>query len=171
VFICFIAASGCGPSIPKDSQAREILEKHYAPFTQLGFNMTDFRKLNAVLKENSGQKVYVYSFLAAFKLPSGIAWHSGGLMTDGFIQDPGNKEDSWGTKYESLPKGTTAIARGKITFRLTEKGWVSEDAPDTEEFAYCSGAIWSGMDGSIDHHEIVNPETCYWKHGWEKLNY
>ena len=43
----------------------------------------------------------------------------------GFVKDTRQKGSMWIGKLTSLPKGTTAVSRGTITFRETEKGWIS----------------------------------------------
>jgi hypothetical protein len=49
----------------------------------------------------------------------------------------------------------TAVLRGTITFRFTEKGWVSPKVPDQFDQNYCTD---------------LKPEACYKKLGWDKLN-
>ena len=150
----------CGSSRPSDSQARKVVETHFRTLTQLGAKITDFRKLNGESKELEGQKIYTYRFLAAAELPAGIAWlNTTGSMVayanrGGFVRDIGQKGSMWIGQFTPLPKGTTAISRGTITFRMTEKGWLSSDLPDTVDDGYCTDK---------------GPADCYEKLGWNKL--
>ncbi len=119
-----------------------------------------FTKLNAVRKEIEGQPIYEYSFLAAYEMPSGYAWQKGGLGGgEGFIKDPGVSTGPWGIHYYSIAKGSTAVQRGKITFRLTEKGWMSSDLPDHSDVGYCNGK------------DDIVPEVCLKNLGWDNPNY
>jgi len=163
VLVCLSISAfvgGCGASRPSDSQARRVVEAHFQYLTQLGARITDFRKLNAESKVLEGQKIYIYSFLAAAELPAGIAWHdtSGSMIAmtvrGGFVKDTHQKGSMWVGRFATLPKGTTAVARGTITFRATEKGWLSSGLPDTVDDGYCKDK---------------RPTDCYTKLGWNKL--
>jgi hypothetical protein len=87
----------------------------------LGLKVTDFRKLNAESKEVNGQKVYVYQFLSAAEVPNGFAFRTKGAGGElGLSKDPGvGARSGWLGEFTPLPKGTTGIRRGTITFRLT----------------------------------------------------
>lgn len=146
--------AACGVSVPSDDQARQVVEKSFADLKALGAKVTDVRKLNGESLEQAGQKLYVYHFLAAAELPGGVAWVKGGLMAfggGGFIKDPG-RSNVW-MQTVSLPAGTTAVRRGKITFRQTEKGWLSADLPDTADSGYCTQ---------------LKPDACYRELKWDK---
>jgi hypothetical protein len=155
-----VFVAGCGASRPSDSQARKVVEAHFQYLVQLGAKITDFRKLNAESKVREGQRIYIYTFLAAAELPAGIAWQdtSGSMiaMTNrgGFVKDAHQRGSIWVGKFTSLPKGTTAVKRGTITFRETEKGWLSAGMPDSVDDGYCTDK---------------GPTDCYAKLGWNKL--
>jgi len=115
--------------------------------------LIDFRKVNAEAKEIQGQKVYVYDFISAWELPDGLAWRDSG-GEPGFWKDfgPGDRNNFLG-HFVPLPKGTTAVRRGTITFRYTENGWVSGKVPDNWTDNYCTD---------------LKPDACYTKVGWDK---
>lgn len=137
LFLCLFFSVACNSSAPSDSQAGKVVENSYQDLTQLGARVIDCRKLNAESKLIEGQKIYEYQFLAAAEIPAGVAWKNGGM--GGFIEDPGAKAAKLGIQsyFTSLPKGTTAVRRGTITFRYTDGGWVSADLPDTSSDGYC----------------------------------
>ncbi len=154
LFICLFMATSCGPSVPSESQARQIAEGPSGQLTQLGAKMIDFRKLNGVSQEVLGQKIYEYDFLAAFELPAGLAWvKQTALGGGGFVKDPG---PGWEWGVQSIPRGSIAVEKGKISFRLTEKGWVSDDHPDDLRSGYCTGA--------------TSPQACYASTGFNTVN-
>jgi hypothetical protein len=152
----FVAS--CGASKPSDNQARKVVEAHFQFLSQLGAKTTDCRKLNAESKELEGQKIYIYHFLAAAELPAGIAWHdtSGSMVAltvrGGFVKDTHQKGSMWIGKFTSLPKGTTAVSRGTITFRETENGWLTSSL--SADDGYCTDK---------------GPKDCYASLGWNKL--
>lgn len=160
LFLCVVFTMGCGSSKPSDGQARKVVESRLQPLTQMGAKITDFRKLNAESRELEGQKVYLYHYLAAADLPAGVAWQStaGSMIAlasgGGFVKDSGQKGSIWVGHFTSLPKGTTAVSKGTITFRLTEKGWLSANVPDNAAVAYCTDK---------------GPADCYHKLGWDTL--
>jgi len=153
-----VFVAGCGASRPSDNQARKVVETHFQLLTQSGAKMIDFRKLNAESKELEGQRIYIYHFLAGAELPAGIAWHdtSGSMVAltvrGGFVQDTHQKGSMWIGKFTSLPKGTTAVSRGTITFRETEKGWISSTL--SVDDGYCTDK---------------GPTDCYARLGWNRL--
>ena len=161
MFIILFGATSCGPTIPSDFQARKVLEDSSAFFTQAGAQIIDFRKMNAVSREVNGQKFYEYDFLVAFKLPDGFAWKSAGWTGggSGIVKYPGYDNDMFGTKYAKLPKGNIAAERGKITFSLTEKGWISNDIPNIVQIGNCSPP------------DNISPETCYAALKYNNLNF
>lgn len=148
-----LSLAACGASIPSDEQARQVVDESFADLKALGATVIDFRKLNGESLERGGQKLYVYHFLAAAELPGGVAWMKAGLG-GGFIKDPGKY--SVYLHAESLPAGTIAVRRGRITFRLTEKGWLSADLPVTAaaDNGYCT--------------KLTKPEACYKELKWDK---
>jgi hypothetical protein len=160
VFFALAAGTGCGPSTPSKSQAQKVSEASFAGMMKDGARLIYFRKLNAVRKEIEGQKIYEYSFLAAYEMPAGYAWQKGGLTAEqGFVKDPGVSTGPWGVRYYSIAKGSTAVQRGKIIFRQTEMGWMSNDLPDRSDVGYCNGK------------DDVVPEVCLKNLGWDNPNY
>ncbi|SEQ41494.1 hypothetical protein SAMN04488038_106103 [Solimonas aquatica] len=161
VILAFVPAAAalllcaCGASKPSDKQAREIVEQSFADIQKLGAGpLTDFTKANGEALERSGQKIYIYHYLAATTLPEGIAWVKGGLLGLGqhkFVRDDGR---GLYVQKEDLPAGTTAVRRGQIEFRQTEQGWVSEGGPQRVDTGYC-----------ID----LKPDACYKQLGYDKL--
>jgi hypothetical protein len=158
-----ICAACNSSSVPSDRQAREVIDHSFKFLTNNGAKIVDFKKINGEQREVSGQKVYVFHYVAAAELPDGFAWQDQGLMPDGgfgsgFIKDPAKGPSSlWGRgKIKPMPKGAFAIRRGNITFRLTDKGWVSADLPDTAQDAWCT--------------EERSPSVCYEQLGWNKIN-
>jgi len=150
--------ASCSASRPSSGEARRVVDAHFQLLTQLGAKMTDFRKLNAESKELEGQRIYIYHFLAAAELPAGIAWQdtSGSMIAvtvrGGFVKDLHQKGSVWVGKFTSLPKGTTAVSRGTITFRETEKGWLSSAL--SADDGYCTDK---------------GPTDCYTSLGWNRL--
>jgi hypothetical protein len=152
MFIILFGVMGCRPSIPTDLQARQLVVDSSTFFTQAGANMIDFRKLNGVPGEVNGQKIYEYDFLVAFKLSDGLAWKSAGWASpgSGFVKYPGYDNDMFGTHYAKISKGDIAAVRGKIMFKLTEKGWISNDLPNVVQTA-----------GWCTPPDNISPESCY----------
>jgi hypothetical protein len=140
--------SGCGSSRPSDSQARKVAEHRCEGLVKQGAKFIDFRKQNGESKGQNGQQVYEYHFLASVELPAGYAWEGGELVRD---VGPGVPHLAG---YILLPKGAIFVSKGTITFRLTEKGWLSSDLVDRVTDSYCTDS---------------KPEDCYEKLGWNKL--
>jgi len=175
LFVCLLTTAGCS-STPSDSQARKIVQTSSAALIEMGAKMVKFEKHNAVSKEVEGQKFYDLEYLAAFKLPSGIAWATNtGLAAiyapgGGFVKDPGVSETygaGAGTKYTSLPEGTIAAERGTIHFRLTEKGWISGDSLENVQLGYCTGPTTGEF---VVGAPRTSPEECFKSLKWDKLN-
>jgi hypothetical protein len=72
----------------------------------------------------------------------------------GFGKDTSQKGSVWVGHFTPLPKGTTAVSKGTITFRLTEKGWLAAKVPDTAAVGYCTDK---------------GPTDCYGQLGWNTL--
>jgi len=156
---------GCGASRPSDAQAHEIVENLFSDIKKLGAGpLTDFTKSNGESLERFGQKVYVYHFMAATKLPEGVSWFKGGSNpTNGISVNEGKfvEDDYFDTRLgtvftqkDKLPVGTTAVRRGQITFRLTEKGWIAPGGAENVETGYCTQ---------------LEPSNCYKELGYDKL--
>ncbi len=112
--------------------------------------MIDLRKLNGVSREIFGEKVYEYDFLAAFELPDGVGWVNNGSR--GFAKyDP-----AFAYAEQKIPAGSIAVEEGKVSFKLTEKGWVPTGGPQDTRYSYCTGA--------------TSPTACYTSSGLDKLN-
>jgi hypothetical protein len=136
-------------SRPSDGEARKIVEGSWGSMSSVGGKMTDFRKKNGELMEINGQKVYQYEFLAAAELPAGTAWQQDFMGGYKFVKyDPASQRGS----MTPLPKGTTAVRSGVITFRQTDNGWVSAypGKPDDATNSYCTD---------------LKPDACYEKLG------
>jgi hypothetical protein len=148
----------CGASIPSNEQARKMVDATYANFKDPSVKIIDFTKQNGEMKEIEGQKVYTYHFLAAVEVPEGMAFRTAGLGGQlGLSKDPGPKDrNGWLGQFTPLPKGSIATRRGVITFRSTEKGWISANVPDDWQDGYCT--------------ELTSADACYKKLGWDKLN-
>src|ERR1017187_5751818 len=144
-----VAPTGCGSSSgPSSGEARKVVETSYKDFIQVGAKIIDFRKLNGEAKVVEGQKTYVYHFLVAFELPTGIGWKHGlqGSILGppgGFVKDPGpaaraamRKSPEVFVEIDPIPAGATGVGKGTITFRETERGW-TDDLPDTKDNGYC----------------------------------
>lgn len=147
-----VGQSYAGGVTPSDEQAWEVVNSSLANLKKLGATVIDFRKLNGESLQREGQKIYIYHYLTAMELPAGIAWrHSDGVVPGGFTQDIG---PNLFFHSESIPKGTTGVGRGPITFRLTERGWVSAPKPDFAQWAWCRPVR-------------LAPEACYKVLGWD----
>jgi hypothetical protein len=147
-----------GSDRPSEQQARVVFAKSFQGLANLGVKLMEFRKVNAESLEVAGQKVYVWHFLAIEKLPTGLAWAAPGLVDrGGIVKDPGKGQPIifGGGNTQSVPEGTIALRRGKITFRMTENGWVSADLPDTADDALCGK---------------VQLDECIKQVGYDKLN-
>jgi hypothetical protein len=143
--LAFLA--GCSSSRPSDSQARKVVEDTCEGLVKRGAKFVDFRKQNAESREEDGQKIYEYYFLAAFELPAGYAWDGGNIAND--VRGVPHFSD-----YTPLPKGALFVSKGRIAFRLTEKGWLHSGVVDSATYAYCTD---------------LGPKDCYQKLGWNKL--
>lgn len=153
--------TACYSSRPSDSQARKVAETHLYPLTQMGAKVGDFRRLSAESGERDGQKFYLYRYLAAAKLPAGIAWQSASgsraafAQGERFVKDTGQIGSVRVGHFTPLPKGTTAVIKGTIVFRLARKGWLLANVvPDTTRVRYCTDE---------------GPADCYRKLGWDTL--
>ena len=149
----FLVSTAC-QSKPSDTQAREVLAEKYKFLTDLGAKVVDFQKLNGEVK-TLGETTYVYTFLCAVELPSGIAWERHPLLPSGggFVKDPGVKRIGPFNTYTPLPKGTVGVRKGTINFRSTERGWIAGDVDWVE--GYCTD---------------LKAQDCYKKLGLNKIN-
>jgi len=158
VAACALVIS-CGSSRPSERQARVVFNNSFQGLAKVGVKAIDFRKINAESLDVAGQKIYIYHYLAIEKLPAGLAWEAPGLASrGGIVMDPGKGRpvnDFFGGKTQGLAEGTIALRRGKITFRMTENGWVSADLPDTADDAQCGN---------------LKADECIKQLGWDKLN-
>ena len=157
VAVC-VLLTACGSSRPSEQQARAVFDKSFQGLANLGVKLVDFRKVNAESLEVAGQKIYTYYYLGIAKVPAGLAWEAPGLMSrGGIVKDPGKGQaiSFGGGKTQSIAEGTIVMRRGKITFRMTENGWVSADLPDTADDAQCGN---------------LKADDCIKQIGWDKLN-
>jgi len=159
VLVSLLQLTGCrSSSPPSEDQARKVAENSYQNIIHAGAKIIDFRKQNGETKEIEGQQFYVYHFLVAFELPSGIGWAGPTITsTGGFVVGAApQRGGAFGfvPKIDAIPKGTTGVGRGTITFGKTEKGWISRDLPDHADSGYCGEK---------------QPQACYKALGWDKL--
>jgi hypothetical protein len=167
------SAAGCGPGVPSDKQARQVVDGSFKSITNDVVKVVDFRKTNGEMKIKDGQKTYEYHFLAAAELPAGFAWvlddckgynPSSGYWVDVtpcYIKSPPGNPRGFHTPsglildISALPEGTTAVESGTIAFRYTENGWVTPGVRGSSTFNHCAN---------------LKPNECYEKLGWDKLN-
>jgi hypothetical protein len=150
---CASQSGPSSPSAPSIEQARKVLETAYP-----GSKIVDFRKLNGEMKVVEGQPTYVYHFLAGMELPAGIGWQHENLpygLSAGFVSNGPGQAHAFGAQVDPIPAGATGVSKGTITFRETERGWLTNDRPVADE-GYCPPK--------------TPPQACYKKLGWDKLN-
>lgn len=157
LMLALASQPACGADAPTNEQARKLVEASYGNFLDLGVKIVDVTKQNGEAKVIEGQKTYVYYFMSAVEVPDGMAFRVSGRGGQiGLEKDPGpQNRTGWLGQYVVLPKGSIATRKGRITFRMTDKGWASRNTvPDEWQDAYCA--------------DLTKADACYKKLGWDK---
>lgn len=131
--VCGLLVVACSPGTPSEEQARSAVAAEMKEYGAL----IDFTKTNGEVKEITGQKYYIFHYSAATKLNDGWAWRKKDALHEAGIQRA-NAASSlfFAPTLTSIPTGATYVARGKVPFRQTEKGW-AHDGVETNSYGFC----------------------------------
>lgn len=147
----FLLLSGCGPSVPGNSDL-DILRLFFAAYG----DVLEIRKTNGSEMIGFGGKGYNVQFLLSVRLTADTAYalenkYGGGLSEIKLKSKLGNVNPRV-YNVKELPKDTIYAIEGEALFQNTEKGWILQSW-DRKRFGYCQTAS--------------DASACYKTLGWQ----